>query len=341
MNTTLYLIPPIVNPTQTSEEESTTFDVFQAKGSPLEQFYYGNSAAIAPTLAITQAIQAPNTKWASAQLVHIHATRDHLVLTDPSILNIQIEEELALRESVQGVLNELAPKGISPTTTHWVFEAEHFKTLQTHSPAQAIGRNIDIWMPKDTEIKGIAKQWRQFQNEIQMIWHDHPVNESRVNRGELPINSIWLYGIGSLSEVSPHPLIEKLNHFSSQQIIRNGLMNLLNKDHFPLSDILHSQKEISDQLLIDAHDLTASSWDTNWQSLWRTCLNALHDGSISRIVLLDPKNDSIKQLELTKKDIQANIIERLLFKKRLESINYPDYSLLANNTSKWKAYQPT
>ena len=340
MNTTLYLIPPLVNPTQSSEEESTTFDVFQAKGSPLEQFYYGNSVAIAPTLAITKSINTPQTKWACAQLVHIHATRDHLVLTDPSILNIQIDEELALRESVQELLNELAPNGFLQTATHWLFEAEHFKTLQTHSPAQAIGRNIDIWMPKDTEIKGIAKQWRQIQNEIQMIWHDHPINESRVNRGELPINSIWLYGIGSLSEVSPHPLIEKLHHFSSQQTIRNGLMNFLNKDHFPLREVLNSKKEISDKLLIDAHDLTDSRWDTDWQSLWRNCLNALHEESINRIVLLDPKNDSIKQLELTKKDIQANIIERLLFKKRLESINYPDYSLLANNTSKWKAYQP-
>jgi hypothetical protein len=340
MNRTLYLIPPIVNQTQANEEESTSFDIFQEKGSPLEQFYYGKTVSIAPTLNLTQATQSPETNWACAQLVHIHATRDHLVLTDPSILNIQVDEEAALRSSIQDLLNELAPKGLFPSNSYWIFEAERFKSLQTHSPALAIGRNIDIWMPKDTLIKGVAKQWRQIQNEIQMIWHDHPVNESRVNRGELPINSIWLFGIGPLSAVTPHPLIENLKHFSSQQSVRHGLMDYLKKDYFPLSEILTSKKSLSDQLLIDAHDLSASAWDTQWQMLWRDCLDKLYSETIDRIVLLVPTGDSIKFLELTKKDIQANIIQRLLFRKRLESIRHPDYSLLANS-SKWKAYQPS
>jgi hypothetical protein len=31
-------------------------------------------------------------------------------------------------------------------------------------------------------------------NEIQMVWHEHPVNIARAERGEVPINSLWLFG---------------------------------------------------------------------------------------------------------------------------------------------------
>jgi len=33
-------------------------------------------------------------------------------------------------------------------------------------------------------------------NELQMLLHEHPVNERRVARGLPPVNSVWLWGIG-------------------------------------------------------------------------------------------------------------------------------------------------
>jgi hypothetical protein len=40
-------------------------------------------------------------------------------------------------------------------------------------------------------------------NEIQMLLHEHPVNAARLERRQPAINSVWLWGIGSLGKVLP------------------------------------------------------------------------------------------------------------------------------------------
>ena len=331
MNRTLYLIPPIVNQGEASEEALVGFDPFQEKSSALEQFFYGREAAIAPTLALNQASHSPENAWACAQLVHIHATRDHLVLTDPSILNIDPSEEIALKASVQYLLDELAPNGTVSFNNHWIFPANSFETLRTHSPAQAIGRNIDVWMPTDTNIQGIAKKWRQIQNEIQMIWHDHHVNQSRVNRGELPINSIWLYGIGSLSQVQPHSLLKNIKRIASDQALIETLANFLNKKYSNLDELGNPN-----ELLIDASKLDVRL-SQQWSQIWNASLEAIHGNNIDTLALLNPIGHSVMQLELTKKDLIPTLLNKLFFRHKLQAIQYPDYKSVIANPTKWKA----
>jgi hypothetical protein len=38
---------------------------------------------------------------------------------------------------------------------------------------------------------------RSLVNELQMLLHEHPVNEGRAARGLPPVNSVWLWGIGA------------------------------------------------------------------------------------------------------------------------------------------------
>ena len=57
-------------------------------------------------------------------------------------------------------------------------------------PALAVaGRRLNDWWKQDAE----TRPWRRLLNEIQMAWHDHPVNEARA-RGVAPVNALWLYG---------------------------------------------------------------------------------------------------------------------------------------------------
>jgi hypothetical protein len=46
------------------------------------------------------------------------------------------------------------------------------------------------WWPQEDSLR----EWRRLLNEIQMVWHEHPVNLARAERAELPINSLWLFG---------------------------------------------------------------------------------------------------------------------------------------------------
>lgn len=139
--------------------------------------------------------------WYCLQPVHLHATRDHLVLTDPTLLDIEPEEAAALHEAARPVLAELAAHHYAGAPTRWYVSAERLGPLHTAAPQRACGRNIDIWMPRDTDMPGCARQWRKWQNEIQMIWFDHPVNQQREARGQATINSLWLYGYGQAASL--------------------------------------------------------------------------------------------------------------------------------------------
>lgn len=60
------------------------------------------------------------------------------------------------------------------------------------SPSALHGRDLSHWWPMDPAWRG----WRKLLNEIQMIWHEHPVNTARAEEGKPPINGVWLYGGG-------------------------------------------------------------------------------------------------------------------------------------------------
>ncbi|MFL6719683.1 MAG: hypothetical protein ACJ8G3_25330, partial [Burkholderiaceae bacterium] len=55
--------------------------------------------------------------------------------------------------------------------------------------------------------KGAGERaWRKLQNEVQMEWHAHPVNEARAGHGAKPVNSVWLWGGGEAGNAKPQPV---------------------------------------------------------------------------------------------------------------------------------------
>ncbi|KAG1242370.1 hypothetical protein G6F65_023057 [Rhizopus arrhizus] len=53
---------------------------------------------------------------------------------------------------------------------------------QTASPQVVAGQRLNEWWRQDTE----TRPWRRLLNEIQMAWHEHPVNDARAARGLAP-----------------------------------------------------------------------------------------------------------------------------------------------------------
>ena len=56
--------------------------------------------------------------------------------------------------------------------------------------------------------KGIIN-WRALQNEIQMLFHTHPVNELREAAGKPTINGVWFWG-GGVAPVPTRPAFKCL-----------------------------------------------------------------------------------------------------------------------------------
>jgi hypothetical protein len=72
----------------------------------------------------------------------------------------------------------------------WFMRADDWKGLQTGTLDAAIGQNLVAWMPEGPG----GRACRKLQNEIQMLWHEHPVNLQRQQRGLKSVNAFWLWG---------------------------------------------------------------------------------------------------------------------------------------------------
>ncbi len=144
------------------------------------------------------AAPAGDEAWTCLQLVHIHAARDHLVLMHPDQLRVRDEEAASLYAAIEPLLREADITLETPNAARWYLPEAVFGPLDATTPLRATGRNIDIWLQAGER----ARDWRRLQNEIQMTWFDHPVNQAREAAGELPINSVWLYGGGAMQPVT-------------------------------------------------------------------------------------------------------------------------------------------
>lgn len=122
--------------------------------------------------------------------VYLHAGLDHLVLHPGRDLAITQPQTSALIESANSFL---AADGIEMTALApacWLLSLPGRLELELRSSMQASGRNIHAYMPAGRD----GRRLRAILNELQMLWHDHPVNEQRQLEGSPPVNSIWVEG---------------------------------------------------------------------------------------------------------------------------------------------------
>ncbi len=255
-------------------QDQESFD----RGLPYEKFLLGSQNASAPLELQSQGVTVgSNTCVARIEPVHIHAARDHLVLTSTQILDIQALEADALFDSVKDIFLEMSDVTHRSMPHKWFIESSALDTLSTVSTAQAEGRNIDHWMPSDTSTEGVARQWRKWQNEIQMIWFNHPVNEARQAEGMLSINSIWISGNGKLADIKPDARLLQAKQWHSSDGCLNLLASHLQKSHVT---------SLNELFWNDAISLLSVS-DPALQLIWQQACEALTNHQIKEIELID------------------------------------------------------
>lgn len=151
--------------------------------------------------SVRAAFQAgvPHGFWAVAQPVHLATAIDHLRLAPLQNLGISAEESAALLATING---HLAGRGFSLSLNSpdlWSLQYAEPIECNMFEPAQVVGRNVRDYLPAGRDGPAI----RSLMNEIQMLLHEHPVNERRTRSGLPVINSLWLWGIGSLAPPAP------------------------------------------------------------------------------------------------------------------------------------------
>lgn len=190
-----------------SELPGIAFEPFSAS-LPHEALLAGTTGDNSPPAAhaLMRELGLPETGgyWFVLQPAHFHVARDHLVLTDLRQLALDETESRTLFDAALPLFQELGHDLRYGDARRWFLRADDWQGLRTTTPDAATGHNIDVWLPSGER----ARDWRKLHNEVQMLWHMHPLNDEREMRGEARVNALWLWGGASpaLAPVSARPL---------------------------------------------------------------------------------------------------------------------------------------
>jgi hypothetical protein len=131
-----------------------------------------------------------------ADPIHLQLARDHLVVTllpaPPAAdeADALIKAANALAADVGATFVRMADR--------WFLRSERPWSLHLEPLDAVLGAPLYGAKPGGDD----APLWNRLLNEIQMAWHEHPVNEAREIRGLPAINSVWLAGGGAWSELA-------------------------------------------------------------------------------------------------------------------------------------------
>jgi hypothetical protein len=142
--------------------------------------------------AAAQGIELGDLPWGRLTPTHWRIGSDGVHLADPDALALSADDSRTLFAAVKPLFDSEGFRLAWGAPLRWYAAHSSLQDLATASIERAIGRNIDRWLPRQPA----AKRLRRLQNEVQMVLHGHPLNETREATGSLPVNSFWLSGCG-------------------------------------------------------------------------------------------------------------------------------------------------
>lgn len=143
--------------------------------------------------AATEAgIDPADLAWGLLTPVHLHLGTEQVTLLDPAALQLDDTTSRALYEAAEPLFTSEGFAMSRLAADAWLIAHETLADLPVASLDRVIGRNVDRWLPASPQ----ARLVRRLQNEVQMLFHTHPINAEREARGRLTVNSLWLSGCG-------------------------------------------------------------------------------------------------------------------------------------------------
>ena len=162
--------------------------------------------------------QPPEGHWLRADPVHVSVDRDGLILLDSTRFHLSQHDALALAAEVNRLLYEKDMALEVPTPYRWYLKLPKPQHLITTPVDLVVGKDVLHYMPKGDD----RVTWIQLLNEIQMILHASEINVDRETNKLLPVNSLWLWGIGAL----PESLKRRWSRVYSNDMLAKGLSML-------------------------------------------------------------------------------------------------------------------
>ena len=130
--------------------------------------------------------------WLCAEPCHMRVNLDHLVPTDATLFDVTRAEAEALVASLNRHFDAAGLAFFPLQPERWYLRSA--APLDGAEPPLAAARGQRLERPAG---RGNAR-FNALANEIQMVLHEHAMNDAREARGVPPINAVWLWGGGRL-----------------------------------------------------------------------------------------------------------------------------------------------
>jgi hypothetical protein len=269
----------------------------------------GGSPPVASALMHSFGLQPEAGTWFVLQPVHLHIAHDHLVLADPRQLMLSDAEAHALFDIAKPLFDETGRQLHYGNASTWFLHADDWKDLQTSSPDAAGNHNIDIWMPHGPG----EREWRKVQNDVQMHWFNHPLNEEREARRLKPVNSLWLWGGGTTAEAPrrPNRYTRTLNFSGWTKAYEQSVSH--HADVKTATDLMAISDEQKSLLILDAllEPTLSNDW-SRWlegmkklEAEWfAPLLDALKSGTVDQVSLILTHDARISHFATTRPSLR-------------------------------------
>ncbi|CAN7419944.1 hypothetical protein [Massilia sp. LjRoot122] len=128
--------------------------------------------------------------WFIVNPAHIQIARSHSMMADLRHLGLSEDESRALYEAARPLCEDVGHALLYGDAQTWFLRADDWTGIDTATPDAVAGMDLSDFVPRGKE----ALPLRRLQNEMQMLWHTHPVNAAREGRRLPVVNSFWLWG---------------------------------------------------------------------------------------------------------------------------------------------------
>ena len=152
---------------------------------------------VAPVTRLVDGVDPPEGIWVRADPVHLAAGRSGLVMSPPSKLQLTQHDAIILAATLEDLFTERGWSLEVPITNRWYLKLPELPAIRTTEIDYVVGKEIQPYMPEGTD----RNKWLSLMNEVQMLLHDCEINLQREGRGELPVNSLWFWGIGVMPDI--------------------------------------------------------------------------------------------------------------------------------------------
>ncbi len=243
--------------------------------------------------------------WIRADPVHLRIEQNHIMLADSQIFQITQEEANQFAEVLNDNFSKDSLIFLPLRPDRWYVHTADIPMIHTHSLSQMTCRNINNSLPFGQD----SIRWHKIFNEIQMLLHEHPLNQARTVRGELAINSIWFWGGGTM----PEKVISHYNQVWSHDAFPRALAQASHTQQaeLPSSAATWQQSATSgnhlvvlNTLLEKANYKNAYSWRENLKELEQNWFKPLHQalqkGKIDQLTITAMNENSTLNFTITR-----------------------------------------